>query len=207
MRMAWRAFWRHPSPCLIGATLVAAWAARSWAGDWRWTDAVVPVVLVATFPVVEWLIHVGILHWKPRHVAGVTVDSLLARKHREHHADPRDLPLVFIPWPVFLWLIPTLVSVSLLAFPRTGLGLSYLAWTMTLMMVYEWTHYLIHGDYRPRSRAYKAVWRNHRLHHYKNEHYWFSVTTSGTSDRLFGTHPDPATVRTSRTAKNLHGAI
>ncbi len=50
------------------------------------------------------------------------------------------------------------------------------------------------------------MWRNHRLHHYKNEHYWFTVTTAGTADRLFGTYPDPETVPTSATAKNLHGA-
>ena len=74
------------------------------------------------------------------------------------------------------------------------------------MFGYEWTHYLIHSDHRPRTRAYRAVWRNHRLHHYKNEHYWFTVTTAGTADRLFGTYPDPETVPTSPTAKNLHGA-
>ena len=50
----------------------------------------------------------------------------------------------------------------------------------------------MHSDYRPRSRWYRSVWRNHRLHHYKNEHYWFTVTTAGTADRLFGTYPDPA---------------
>ena len=43
------------------------------------------------------------------------------------------------------------------------------------------------------------------LHHFKNEHYWFSVTTSGTSDRVLGTYPDAITVETSATAKNLHG--
>ncbi len=203
---AWRGFWRHPSPWLISVTLVAAWVARFVVGEWRWTDALVPAILVASFPVVEWLIHVFILHWRPRSVGPVTVDSLLARKHREHHADPRDIPLVFIPWPVFIWLLPLLVAVSLVAFPRTGLGLTYLATVTTLGILYEWTHYLIHSDYKPRTRAYKAVWRNHRLHHYKNEHYWFSVTTSGTSDRIFGTYPDPATVPTSPTAKNLHGA-
>ena len=69
---------------------------------------------------------------------------------------------------------------------------------------YEWTHYLVHSDYRPRSRWFRAVWRNHRLHHYKNEHYWFTVTTSGTADRLFGTYPAPAAVRTSPTVKALH---
>ncbi|WP_278257840.1 hypothetical protein [Nocardioides convexus] len=49
-------------------------------------------------PVVEWLVHVFILHWKPRRVGPLTLDPLLARKHRLHHADPRAIPLVFIPW-------------------------------------------------------------------------------------------------------------
>jgi sterol desaturase/sphingolipid hydroxylase (fatty acid hydroxylase superfamily) len=48
------------------------------------------------------------------------------------------------------------------------------------------------------------VWNNHRLHHYKNEHYWFTVTTAGTADRLFGTYPDPTSVPKSKTARNLH---
>jgi sterol desaturase/sphingolipid hydroxylase (fatty acid hydroxylase superfamily) len=33
------------------------------------------------------------------------------------------------------------------------------------------------------------VWRNHRLHHYQNEHCWFGVATAGTADRLLGTDP------------------
>jgi hypothetical protein len=208
--MAWRGFWHYPSPWLITASLVIGWAFRFALGDWGWGDVIVPAILVAPFPVYEWLVHVFILHWRPRTVAGVTVDSLLARKHREHHADPRDVPLVFIPWPVFLWLLPLLAVIGVVLFPLVGLslelGLTYVGCMATLGILYEWTHFLIHSDYKPKTRVYKAIWRNHRLHHYKNEHYWFSVTTSGTSDRLFGTYPDPATVKTSPTAKNLHGA-
>ena len=48
------------------------------------------------------------------------------------------------------------------------------------------------------------MWRNHRLHHYKNEHYWFTVTSTATADRLFGTYPDPETVKSSKTVKALH---
>ncbi|WP_203337247.1 sterol desaturase family protein [Nocardioides limicola] len=206
LRAAGAAFWRHPSPWLIATALVGGLVARVAVGDWRLTDLLVPVLLVAAFPVVEWVIHVMILHWRPRRLGPVTVDSLLARKHREHHGDPRDVPLVFIPWQTFYWLLPALVAIALVAFPRTGLGLTWLLSVTVLGLCYEWTHYLIHSDYRPRGRFYKAVWRNHRLHHYKNEHYWFSVTSAGTSDRLFGTYPDPATVTTSPTAKNLHGS-
>jgi len=202
---AFRAFVDHPSPWMIGTLLVGATAARGLVGDWRWTDALVPVVMVALFPVVEWVVHVFVLHWRPRRVAGVRLDSLLARKHREHHADPRDLPLVFIPWQVLARLLPVYVLVALLAFPRLGLGLTFLAFLGVLGMFYEWTHYLIHSDYKPRTRAFRAVWRNHRLHHYKNENYWFTVTSSGTADRLFGTYPDPGSIATSATAKSLPG--
>jgi fatty acid hydroxylase family protein len=201
---AGRLFRRYPSPWLLLATLVGAVLARAVVADWQPSDALLPLVMLAVFPFVEWVIHVGILHWRPRRVAGHTIDSLLARKHREHHADPREVSLIFIPWPVLIWVIPVEIAISVFAFPRLGLGLTYLVVVAALGLGYEWTHFLIHSDYRPRTRLYKAIWRNHRLHHYKNEHYWFTVTTSGTADSVLGTHPDPATIATSPTAKNLH---
>lgn len=205
-----RAFWRYPSPWMIAGFLVAAVAARVLVGGWVWTDLLAPLVFLAVFPLVEWVIHVFVLHWRPRRVAGVEVDTLLARDHRRHHADPRDVPLVFIPWRALAWVIavpgtalPLLVGGLLGA--SLHARLSFVVTLAVVLFVYEWTHYVIHSDHKPRSRAYKAIWRNHRLHHYKSEHYWFSVTTSGTSDRLLGTYPDPATVATSPTAKDLHG--
>ncbi|HWM02007.1 MAG TPA: sterol desaturase family protein, partial [Actinophytocola sp.] len=191
------AFWRHPSPWLIGTVFVAALVSRLLVGDWRVSDALTPVVMLALFPFFEWAVHVCVLHWRPRRLGRLTIDPLLSRKHREHHADPRDVPLVFIPWPVLLWLLPAVVAIALLAFPRLGLGLTYLVVVGLLGLGYEWTHYLIHSDYRPKSRPYRAIWRNHRLHHYKNEHFWFTVTTTATADRVLGTYPDPRRVTTS----------
>jgi hypothetical protein len=199
-----REFWRYPSPWVIGTALVAAMAARIAVGDWQLSDAMLPFIVLALFPFLEWIIHVTVLHWRPRRVVGVNIDSQLARKHREHHVDPRDVPLIFIPFASLLGALALVVSVAVFAFPRTGLGLSFLVVMLTLGICYEWTHYLIHSDYKPKTALYKAVWRNHRLHHFKNEHYWFSVTTTGTSDRVLGTYPDPATVPSSPTAKNLH---
>ncbi len=137
----------------------------------------------------EWIIHVFVLHWRPRRVGRLTVDSVLARKHRLHHADPRDVPLVFIPWQALLWIVPSTVAISVFAFGRLGLGLTFLVSISTAGLGYEWTHFLIHSDYRPKTALYRAVWNNHRMHHFKNEHYWFTVTSSGTADRLFGTLP------------------
>jgi hypothetical protein len=203
---AFREFCRHPSPWLIGVTWLAAVVARVAVGDWQPTDALVPLAMLAVFPFFEWMVHVFVLHWRPRSLGPLTIDSLLARKHREHHVDPRDVPLIFIPWPALLWVLPTALVIALLVFPRPGLGLTFLVFLATLGIAYEWCHYLIHSDYKPRTAAYRAVWRNHRHHHFKNEHYWFTVTTTGTADRVLGTHPDPSTVETSPTARNLHAA-
>jgi len=200
-----REFWRHPSPWMIATILVGALVARVAVGDWRLSDLLAPAVFVALFPVIEWLVHVFVLHWRPRQVGSVTVDTLLARKHREHHADPRDIPLVFIPWQTMAVLMVVTPVLPLLVFPTVGQALTFSATVGVAGIVYEWTHYLVHSDYKPRSRPFKAVYRHHRLHHFKNENYWMTVTTANSADRLFGTNPDPATVPTSPTAKNLHG--
>jgi sterol desaturase/sphingolipid hydroxylase (fatty acid hydroxylase superfamily) len=201
---AWSAFWRHPSPYLISAFLVGAIVARVVVGGGSWWELAIPAALIALFPVIEWVIHVMILHWRPRKVGPVRIDSLLAREHRAHHADPRDIPLVFIPWQALVWLLPAYVAVALLAMPSTAGALSLLVTVYGITFGYEWTHYLVHSDYRPESRWFRSVWRHHRLHHYKNEHYWFTVTSAGTADRLFGTYPDPSSVSTSPTVRNLH---
>lgn len=201
-----REFWRHPSPLIITAALIAAVTARLVVGGGSLGDLLVPVAMLLVFPFFEWTVHVVILHWRPRRLGPVTIDSLLARKHREHHVDPREVPLIFIPWPALLWILPAAVAIGWLAFPRTELGLTFLAFLTVFALGYEWCHYLIHSDYKPKSRLYRAIWMNHRQHHYKNEHYWFTVTSAGTADRVLGTHPDAATVPTSPTAKNLHAA-
>ncbi|OLP01156.1 fatty acid hydroxylase [Mycolicibacterium porcinum] len=197
-------FIRHPSPWMIGTALIISVAARCAVGDWQLTDVLVPAVMLVTFPFFEWIVHVFILHWRPRRFGPITLDSRLARDHRRHHVDPRDVPLIFIPWRALLWVLPVAVAVAVLTFPRLGLGLTFLSLLTVLGLSYEWCHYLIHSDYKPKTRAYRAVWRNHRQHHYKNEHYWFTVTTAGTADRALRTYPDPASVPSSPTAKNLH---
>jgi hypothetical protein len=204
LRDALREFWKHPSPWVLGATFAVALTARIAFGNWQITDALVPAAMLALFPFLEWVIHVFVLHWRPKRVGSLTIDPLLARDHRRHHMNPREIPLIFIPWKSLVWVVPLAVTVALLGFPRVELGLTYLTFIAALGLCYEWTHYLIHSDYKPKSRGYRAIWRNHRQHHFKNEHFWFTVTSSGTADRVLRTYPDAAAVQTSPTAKNLH---
>ena len=200
-----RAHLRRPTVWLLAALTLAALVARVATGGWTRGDLLLVAVQVASFPLLEWVLHTTLLHWRPRRVGRLTLDPLVARKHREHHADPRDPDLIFIPMPTLALAIVATVAAGLLAFPRLGLGLTFLVVQGLLGSVYEWTHHLVHTDYSPRTRVVRAIRTHHRLHHYKNERYWFTVTTSGTADRLFGTQPDPSEVETSPTARNLHG--
>jgi sterol desaturase/sphingolipid hydroxylase (fatty acid hydroxylase superfamily) len=71
-----------------------------------------------------------------------------------------------------------------------------------LLAIYEWCHFLIHTPYRPRGWYYRSIWRGHRLHHFKNEHYWFGVTST-LGDHLLRTAPEQSTVKKSGTARTL----
>jgi hypothetical protein len=69
-----REFGRHRTPWALAGTAALALIARSTVADWQPTDALVPIVMLAVFPFAEWLIHVVILHWRPRRLAGVRLD-------------------------------------------------------------------------------------------------------------------------------------
>ena len=208
-----RAFARHHSPKLIGAGFAAALAARLSIGNFSWRDLIVPLGLVVFEPLTEWIIHVYLLHARPLRIAGRSYDLLAAREHRAHHAAPGELDGVLIPTYALLLFLPAIAAVLFgLCVPLHALlGGDRVAWWLSgpvagyaILFSYEWCHFLIHTPYRPRGRYYKVIWRNHRLHHYKNEHYWFGVT-SNLGDVVLGTNPAQAAVAKTHTARALHG--
>ncbi len=198
-------FARHTSPRILAA-LVAGFAV------WRLAllpaagpspaELLVVVALVGFWPLQEWLIHVFILHFRPRRIAGRVVDFRVPQLHRAHHADPWRLELVFIPVHVFAFAPLLVAAIALLAAPAPAVAATALALYFALSLHYEWVHFLVHTRYRPRSRTYQRLWRNHRLHHFKNERFWYGVTMLG-GDRLLGTGPDRDAVPTSATARTL----
>jgi hypothetical protein len=177
----WRSFLRRRTPPLLAAAIVGALALRIVLGSFDWRDVVVAVGVIAGTPLAEWAIHVYLLHAKPFQISGHRYDLLAAREHRAHHMAPAELDGVLIPRYAVLIFIPLIaVVVWALSFPihvvlggdriahaATGLLVSYV-----ILGAYEWCHFLIHTPYRPRGWYYRTIWRGHRLHHYKNEHYW-----------------------------------
>ena len=196
-------FTRQVTPRIIAPLLAAALAIRLALGGWTRADAIVVIVMIAAQPFVEWLIHVFILHWKPKTLFGRTFDPLVSRKHREHHADPKKIEWIFVPLPVLAKALPATAVLWLLLMPTVRLAMTAIATGLTLLLVYEWTHYLIHSRYKPKTWLYKYIWRAHRLHHFKNEHYWFGVTNP-LGDHALRTFPAKDTVATSPTCKDLN---
>ena len=197
-----RFFWGHANARLMTAALLVAIIARGLLGDWSVWDLVVVVGLIAAEPFVEWVIHVVVLHWKPRNIFGKNIDPLISRKHRAHHRDPRKVEWIFVPIQVLVTAVPVILVLYLLFFPTLRLGVTASATGLAILLTYEWTHYLIHSRYQPRTRFYRYIWRAHRLHHYKNEKYWFGVTVHA-ADHVLGTFPDKDEVETSDTCRTL----
>jgi hypothetical protein len=190
------------SPRILGAALGLALAARLAVGGFSAWDLLPPLLIGAWWPLNEWLIHVFVLHAKPKRILGRTFDPTVPRKHRAHHRDPWNLELLFIPLQSYLYTLPLLVGLCFLLTPSTGLALTALVAYLALALHYEWVHFLAHTRYWPRSAHYQRLVRNHRLHHFKNEHYWHGVSMLG-ADRPLGTAPDPDVVPRSDTALTL----
>jgi Fatty acid hydroxylase superfamily len=214
LRDCLRSFARRPSPPLLAGAVLMALGVRLGLGSWSWRDALIAVGLVVLTPPIEWAIHSALLHARPLQLRGRERELLAAREHRAHHEAPSNLDGVLLPrYAIAIFVVLIALTVSVLSFPiGLVIGGDRLAWAATGLVVslaivgaYEWCHFLIHTPYRPRSRYYRSIWRGHRLHHFKNERYWFGVT-SPVGDRLLGTAPDPRQVPRSATARTLRDA-
>ncbi len=199
-----RIFFGHASPRILVGFLVYAVAYRLWVGGFTGWDLALASLQVAMQPLTEWVIHVFVLHQKPRRVGPLTLDTKLARDHRAHHTDPHEPRWWFIPVRSGILVFGVLALVSHLVLPQ-GLAATFILMCVLIGLVYEWTHYLCHTSYKPRSRYLKFLVRHHRLHHFKNEHYWMGVTVVG-GDRLLGTLKSPRDVETSPSCRDVLAA-
>lgn len=194
-----RVFLGRPGPRLLAGAATAVVARRARLGRWRAEDAAVAAAVVGLHPFAEWAVHVYILHG-PNRRAG-RKEGFSARKHRQHHEDPQAIDLVLLPLPTVLGLVGAAVLPAWVA-PDRRRGATGSATSLLMLLIYEWVHFLIHSPYKPRRALYRARWRAHRLHHYRNENYWFGVV--GTiADRVLGTAPAKGDVPLSGSARTL----
>lgn len=195
-----RRFLAYRSPQILLLAALAAWSLRLAYGQWSPVDLIVAISLLLYWPLNEWLIHVLILHWRPRPWRGRMWDLPVARDHRRHHQDPWNLNWVFIPLHVYPWALPLLLIVGWLI-PSTPAALSFVAAYLTLALHYEWSHFLAHIQWTPPLRHYQRRVHEHRLHHFRNHHYWWGVSM-GSADRWLRTAPEQGSV--SKSGRLLH---
>jgi sterol desaturase/sphingolipid hydroxylase (fatty acid hydroxylase superfamily) len=136
----------------------------------------------------------GVLFWSlfeylmHRFIFHMVAESERARKfiyvlHGNHHEFPRDKERLFMPP------LPSLIISSIIFFAMFALMREYafvfFPGFMLGYLLYGTIHYAIHA-WNPPFKWMKPLWRNHHLHHYKNEEQGFGVSST-LWDHVFGT--------------------
>ena len=199
---ALRVFLQHASPRVLCVIVLATLGVRLLLASWSLWDLAIVAGLVLFWPLQEWLIHVFILHYRPVSVFGRKLDFKVPRMHRAHHQNPWQLDLIFIPIHVFAFVPLVVGGVVLFGAAQAPLVATGVAVYFVLSLHYEWVHFFIHTRYRPRLGYYQRLARNHLLHHFRNEHYWYGVTMLQ-ADGWLRTAPDPNLVPKSPTCLSL----
>ncbi len=136
-------------------------------------------IAMASWTLFEYFAHRYIFHMK---VKNPTLQKVAYILHGNHHHYPRDRQRLFMP-PV-----PSII-LSAIIFGIFYLIMRDIAWAffpgfILGYLLYASMHYAIHAFAPPKGM--KALWRNHHLHHYKDEELGFGVSNTFW-DRVFGT--------------------
>jgi sterol desaturase/sphingolipid hydroxylase (fatty acid hydroxylase superfamily) len=133
----------------------------------------------------EYLMHRFVFHFMAESERGKKIVYLI---HGNHHQYPRDRERLFMP-PVPSLIIASVIFLLLLL-PASLLGISeyvfsFFAGFIFGYLLYGSMHYAIHA-WNPPFKWMKPLWRNHHLHHYKEEEKGFGVSST-LWDHVFGT--------------------
>lgn len=128
----------------------------------------------------EYLMHRFVFHYLTESSMGRRLVYIL---HGNHHEYPRDRQRLFMP-PV----PSVLIAVVLFYVFKAGMGSNALVFFPGFLfgyLLYGSMHYAIHA-WNPPFKWMKPLWRNHHLHHYKDEAKGFGVSST-LWDHVFGT--------------------
>ncbi|MBS1573811.1 MAG: sterol desaturase family protein [Bacteroidetes bacterium] len=103
--------------------------------------------------------------------------------HGNHHHYPRDKQRLFMP-PVPSVIIASAIFGIMYLIMRQNTFMFFPGFILGYLL-YGSMHYAIHA-WNPPFKWMKGLWRNHHLHHYKNEHNGFGVSSTFW-DHVFGT--------------------
>lgn len=155
------------------------YAANKWSGM-GWTITLLFVAGMFFWTFFEYMMHRYIFH--------MIAESPRAQKfiyvlHGNHHHFPRDKERLFMP-PIPSLIIASMVF-SLLYLAMGHYAFLFFPGFILGYLIYGSMHYAIHA-WNPPFKWMKPLWRNHHLHHYKDEEHGYGVSTT-LWDRVFGT--------------------
>lgn len=195
-------FMSYRSPQILAMLAGASLLLRLFLGPFTAMDLLVAATPILIWPFLEWFLHRYLLHLQPMQVFGRTLDFDFARKHRIHHQQPWRPEHIFLPVYVHATLAPVLTLGAFWLLPQPGLAATWMAALAGMTLLYEWTHFIVHSRIKPKSAFAQKLFQNHRLHHFRNEHYWYSFTVPQV-DAMFGTAPDATEVPRTPTCRTL----
>jgi sterol desaturase/sphingolipid hydroxylase (fatty acid hydroxylase superfamily) len=128
----------------------------------------------------EYMLHRFLFHYHPHTEKGKRINYVL---HGNHHEYPRDKQRLFMP------AVPSLLIASLFFLSFYAVmgkyAIVFFPGFMFGYLIYGSMHYAIHA-WHPPFKWMKPLWRNHHLHHYKENDLGFGVSST-LWDHIFGT--------------------
>ncbi len=143
LRQAAGRFLGHLCPKLLLAGATTWWLIRVALGNWSWHDVVITAGLVLTWPLMEWLTHYWLLHRGAIKVFGREFEPIFVYTHRVHHRNPWNPELgLAVPYVIAIYVLgPPLPWSLVVPFPQAMTGAAVVT---SLLLNYEWVHFLIH---------------------------------------------------------------
>lgn len=136
---------------------------------------------LAVWTLFEYLFHRFVFHFTPK---GPVQERISFLFHGVHHQYPNDKKRLVMP--ISLSLIIG-VALFLLSAPLFGDWMwAYSAGFAVGYLAYDMTHYSIHHFKPPNSRFFKAVWKSHLDHHFRDANKGYGVS-SPVWDHVFRT--------------------
>ena len=133
----------------------------------------------------EYVIHRFVFHFFAERDRAKKMVYLI---HGNHHEYPRDKGRLFMPAVPSLLISSSLFLLMFFVATLFNSGTYVFAFFPGFVfgyLIYGSMHYAIHA-WNPPFKWMKALWRNHHLHHYKNEELGFGVSST-LWDHVFGT--------------------
>ncbi|MEI8058733.1 MAG: sterol desaturase family protein [Ferruginibacter sp.] len=133
----------------------------------------------------EYCIHRFAFHFIAKSTRAIKIIYLI---HGNHHQYPRDKERLFMPPAPSLMLASVIFFIQFFLFSKVGMKENVFVFFPGFILgylMYGTMHYAIHA-WNPPFKWMKPLWRNHHLHHYKNEHMGFGVSST-LWDKAFGT--------------------